>query len=184
MKLRTVKLTPDQLVALLQGKGATLNLPSDVELLDAKLDLFTQQVSLVIRSATFSDVADTPEFPTLELSSNASVSEPKLTEPTPASNVVANKTEPKPAATFVPEVKPLVPRPTQPPLSRYASKMENEFTPDQRKLLSFSVKEDVVVVKPVTFLKAEWEDINDVVRSLGGRWVKGDIISYWEIPLQ
>jgi len=62
--------------------------------------------------------------------------------------------------------------------------MENEFTPDQRKLLSFTVKEDAVVVKPVVFLKAEWDDINDVVRGIGGRWVKGDIISYWEIPLQ
>jgi hypothetical protein len=40
------------------------------------------------------------------------------------------------------------------------------------------------VVKPIQFLKAEWEDINEVVRSLGGKWVKGDIISYWEIPLQ
>jgi hypothetical protein len=40
------------------------------------------------------------------------------------------------------------------------------------------------VVKPVQFLKAEWEDINEVVRSLGGKWVKGDIISYWEIPAQ
>ena len=39
------------------------------------------------------------------------------------------------------------------------------------------------MVKPVMFLKAEWEDINEVVRSLGGKWVKGDIISYWEIPL-
>jgi hypothetical protein len=36
----------------------------------------------------------------------------------------------------------------------------------------------------VTFLKTEWDDINEVVRSLGGKWVKGDIISYWEIPLQ
>jgi hypothetical protein len=62
--------------------------------------------------------------------------------------------------------------------------MENEFSPDQRKFLSFTVKGDVVLVKPVTFLKAEWEDINEVVRSLGGKWVKGDILSYWEIPLQ
>ena len=184
MKLRMVKLTPDQLVALLQGKGAALKLPSDVELLDAKLDLFTQQVLLVVRSGTFGDVPDGIEVPPLEISLNASFLEVKPAEPTPDPVAIAPKTEPKPTATSIPEVRPLIPRPTQPPLSRYASKMENEFTPDQRKLLSFSVKEDVVVVKPVTFLKAEWEDINDVVRSLGGRWVKGDIISYWEIPLQ
>ena len=62
--------------------------------------------------------------------------------------------------------------------------MENEFSPDQRKVLSFTVKGDYVIVKPIQFLKAEWDDINEVVRSLGGKWVKGDIISYWEIPLQ
>ena len=62
--------------------------------------------------------------------------------------------------------------------------MEKEFSPEQRRILSFTVKGDVVVVKPTQFLKAEWEDINEVVRSLGGKWVKGDIISYWEIPNQ
>jgi hypothetical protein len=61
--------------------------------------------------------------------------------------------------------------------------MENEFSPEQQKLLSFTTKGDCVVVKPVSFLKAEWDDINETVRSLGGKWVKGDIISYWEIPL-
>ena len=99
---------------------------------------------------------------------------------------------PKPAVTVTvkPEVK-VEPKPAmaklvppQPDPSRWASKMENEFSPDQRKLLSFSVKGEMLVVKPVSFLKAEWEDINEVVRSLGGKWVKGDIISYWEIPLQ
>ena len=65
-----------------------------------------------------------------------------------------------------------------------ALKMENEFSPEQRKVLSFTVKGDVVIVKPIQFLKEEWEDINEVVRSIGGKWVKGDIISYWEIPLQ
>ena len=61
--------------------------------------------------------------------------------------------------------------------------MEEEFSAEQRKLLSFSVDGNFLVVKPVKFLKAEWDDINEVVRSLGGRWVKGDIISYWEVPL-
>lgn len=64
------------------------------------------------------------------------------------------------------------------------SKIENEFSPDQRKLLSFKVEGEYVIVKPIQFLKAEWEDINEVVRSIGGKWVKGDIISYWAIPLQ
>ena len=82
------------------------------------------------------------------------------------------------------EAKSMVAKLPTPQPSRMASKMENEFSPEQRKLLSFTVKADCVVAKPVVFLKAEWDDINEVVRSLGGKWVKGDIISYWEIPLQ
>jgi hypothetical protein len=33
-------------------------------------------------------------------------------------------------------------------------------------------------------LKDEWDDINDTVRSLGGRWVKGETESYWLIPIR
>ncbi len=46
------------------------------------------------------------------------------------------------------------------------------------------LKRIVWLLSLLMFLKAEWDDINEVVRSLGGKWVKGDIISYWEIPLQ
>jgi hypothetical protein len=73
---------------------------------------------------------------------------------------------------------------TQVQPSRYTSRIEDEFTPEQRKLLSFRVEGDYVIVKPIQFLKAEWDDINETVKSLGGKWVKGDIISYWTIPLQ
>ncbi len=174
MKLRIIKLTPEQLIQLLQGKPAGFsNLPADAELLDVKMDLFTKQVSMVVRSGSFEDVPENLPTPELNLTKN---------------QAAAAKPAAVPAVTAKPEaaseVKPLIPKPTQPPVSRYAAKMENEFSPDQRKLLSFTVKGDYVVVKPVTFLKAEWEDINEVVRSLGGKWVKGDIISYWEIPLQ
>ena len=64
----------------------------------------------------------------------------------------------------MPEPKSNVAKLLQPQPSRMASKMENEFSPEQRKLLSFTVKEDCVVVKPVMFLKAEWDDINEVVK--------------------
>jgi hypothetical protein len=175
MKLRILKLTPEQLVALLHGKTSPFagKLPSDAEVLDAKMDLFSRQVSLVLRSSSFEDVAESLPIPELALSvqaENKSVSKP-------ATVAAVKVVEPKP------EISPAVAIPLQPPASRYAAKMENEFRPDQRKLLNFTVKGDVVVVKPVSFLKAEWDDINDVVRGLGGRWVKGDIISYWEIPL-
>jgi hypothetical protein len=172
MKLRIIKFTPEYFVSLLQGKQAsfTQNLPSDAEILSAKMDLFAKQISLVVRSDSFADVVESMPIPELTLSA----SEPEVG----SKPAIIVKTE------VLEESKPLIPKPTKPPLSRYASKMENEFTPDQQKLLNFSVKDDYVIVKPVTFLKTEWDDINEVVRSLGGKWVKGDIISYWEIPLQ
>jgi hypothetical protein len=71
----------------------------------------------------------------------------------------------------------------KPQPKRNTNLMEEEFSMEQRKLLSFTVEGNYVIVKPAKFLKAEWDDINEVVRSVGGRWVKGDIISYWEIPL-
>lgn len=182
MKLRILKLTPEQLAGALQGKaiaGAS-KLPPDLEVLDCKVDLFTPEVALIVRSECFEDVSESMPFPELNLSvaSAAPSLIPAVSAAKPVAAANAVRVEPKhePSAP--------VAKPVPPPVSRYAAKMENEFSPDQRKLLSFTVKGDSVVVKPVTFLKAEWDDINEVVRSLGGRWVKGDIISYWEIPLQ
>ena len=175
MKIRILKLTPESLAGLLQGKAFTFssNLPSDAEILDIKMDMFTKQVSMVVRSDSFEDVAEAMPIPEFQLTkTSGSKSSPKPAVPI------------KPQAMSVPEPKSMIAKLPQPQPSRMASKMENEFSPEQRKLLAFTVKEDCVVVKPVMFLKAEWEDINEVVRSLGGKWVKGDIISYWEIPLQ
>ncbi|HUK85290.1 MAG TPA: hypothetical protein VLU95_05465, partial [Candidatus Acidoferrum sp.] len=67
MKIRIIKLTPESIIQMLQGKLSTLasNLPGDAELLDIKLDLFAKQVSLIVRSDSFDDVAETipiPEF--------------------------------------------------------------------------------------------------------------------------
>ena len=171
MRMKIIKLTPELLVELLKGKAAnfTSNLPNDTELLDIKFDLFSKQVSAVVRSNSFEDIAETYPIPEFKLTS-----------------AMGAKVAPKSATTVKPEPK-LEPKiananTTQP--SKTAIKMENEFSPEQRKVLSFTVKGDSVIVKPIQFLKAEWDDINEVVRSLGGRWVKGDIISYWEIPLQ
>jgi hypothetical protein len=165
MKLRIIKLTPEHLVKMLQGKVSASNLPNDVELLDLKLDLFSKQVQALVRSDSFEDVAESAPIPEFTISS---VSPPK--------NVA------QPSSVPLAQSKPSVSRVVQP--SRTSLGMENEFTPEQRKLLSFTLTGDVFVVKPVTFLKAEWDDINEVVRSLGGRWVKGDMVSYWEIPAQ
>ncbi len=135
------------------------------------MDLFAKQVSLVVRSDSFEDVAEAMPIPELNLSKSA---ESKIAVKSVAPMKLQVAAEPKSNVAKLPQPQP----------SRMASKMENEFSPEQRKLLSFTVKEDCVVVKPVMFLKAEWDDINEVARSLGGKWVKGAIISYWEIPLQ
>jgi hypothetical protein len=193
MKLRILKLTPEQLAGLLGGKQVSFasKLPSDLEVLDVKSDLFSRQVSIIVRSDSFEDVAESLPIPEFTNTTTAAAVEakpaqsapkplaPVLTQVTQKTVVSAVKTEPKPEVT----VSAAIAKSLTPPANRYAAKMENEFSPDQRKLLNFTTKGDCVVVKPVSFLKAEWDDINETVRSLGGKWVKGDIISYWEIPL-
>ncbi len=171
MKIRIVKLTPELLIELLKGKTVNFNstLPNDTELLDIKFDLFSRQVLAVVRSNSFEDIAESYPIPEFNLTSATDAK----TIPKQATTV---KSEPKPEPKIAAAIT------TQP--SKTALKMENEFSPEQRKVLSFTVKGDYVVVKPIQFLKAEWDDINEVARSLGGKWVKGDIISYWEIPLQ
>ena len=184
MKIRILKLTLEQLAGLLQGTvSLSFKLPSDLEVLDVKIDLFTKQVSLVVRSETFENIAEFLPFPELNFSSNNALEKLIEAYPTPTTKPV-NSTVTIPKVEIKQDASPAVAKSLQLPAGRYAAKMENEFSPDQRKLLNFTVKEDSMVVKPVTFLKTEWDDINEVVRSLGGRWVKGDIISYWEIPLQ
>jgi hypothetical protein len=172
MKIRMIKLNPQFLIDTLQGKAAsfTSNLPDDLELLDVKYDLFTQQVLAIVRSNSFEDVAETypiPEFKVIYTKSSKTETKP----------------EPKPVASVKPKLKPpaeKAPIPTSPDVRA----VEEEFSPEQLELLSFAVDGDYVVVKPIQYLKDEWNEINDVVRSLGGKWVKGDFASYWAIPLQ
>ena len=151
----------------LRGKqgSALSSLPDDVELLDIKYDLFSGEVQAVVRSASFNDAAESYPIPEFNV---------KYAAP---AKIVA-----KSAA--IAETKPSPIVKTQPSPAQDSSLTEEEFTPDQRKLLSFKVEDDFVIVKPIQYLKSEWDDINDVVRSLGGRWIKGDIISYWKIPLR
>lgn len=194
-------MTPEQLAGLLGGKQVAfaLKLPSDLEVLDVKADLFNRQVTVMVRSDSFEDVAESAPIPEITATTTSHIvapaasasaeAKPVQPAPKPAAPIPtqvtqktvtsAAKTEPKPEVT----VSAAIAKSLAPPANRYAAKMENEFSPEQQKLLSFTVKGDVVVVKPVSFLKAEWDDINETVRSLGGKWVKGDIISYWEIPL-
>ena len=176
LKMRMLKFSSEFLIERLQGKQSILasNLPSDIELLDIKYDLITGQVLVVVRSDSFEDIMETYPLPEFVVTFSAT--------PKNATLLTTLKGETKQTlatSSFRSETGTV--KKVQHKLN--TNLMEEEFSLEQRKLLNFTVDGDYVVVKPIKFLKAEWDDINEVVRSLGGRWVKGDIISYWEIPL-
>jgi hypothetical protein len=164
MKMRMIKLRPKFLIETLQGKASsfTSNLPDDIELLDVKYDLFSRQVSAIIRSDSFEDVAEShpiPEFNVIY-----------MTNP---------KTESQPTTNSKPGSKPTEKTRVQPSQDTIA--VEKEFSPAQTKLLNFTTDGEYVIIKPVQYLENEWDEINDTVRSLGGKWMKGDNFSYWAI---
>lgn len=198
MKHRILKLPPEALLRAIQGKPDPLNLPQDLELIDIKYDAFNKQITAVVRSDSFEDVAENQPIPELDL--NTPIQSPV---PEPASKpmpVVAPKTptptQPTPAApkrtiiqtltsstqhttTSSSGVKTLGPKPES---DLDTGGLEGEFTKEQRKVLRFASDGDYVIIKPLHFLKNEWEDINDTVKSIGGKWTKGDIIDYWIVP--
>jgi len=195
MKQRTLKLTPEELIRAIQGKPTQSNLPADLELIDIKYDAFDKQVSAVVRSDSFEDVAEgipTPELahdtPTQHQAPEpvpAPTSEPIATPkaPAPAQKTIIQtltaSTQPAKPSSIGTGVKTFGPKPEA---NQSTGGLEDEFTKDQRKVLRFSSDGDYVIVKPIQFLKTEWEDINDTVKSIGGKWVKGSIIDYWVIP--
>jgi len=163
MKMRMIKMRPEFLVEALQGKASfTSNLPDDIELLDIKYDFVSKQVSAIIRSDEFEDVAES--------------------YPPPEFNVIY-RTSPKvefQATTSVKtEFKPAEKTPVQP--SGDTRGIEKEFSPEQRNMLSFAVDGEYVTIKPKEYLENEWDEINETVRSLGGKWMKGNNGSYWAI---
>ncbi|MGD0978116.1 MAG: hypothetical protein ABR962_03130 [Candidatus Bathyarchaeia archaeon] len=163
MKMRMIKMRPEFLIEKLQGKASfTSNLPDNIELLDIKYDFFSKQVSAIIRSDDFEDVVES--------------------YPPPEFNVIYRtnlKAEFQPTTNVKTEFKPPEKTPVQP--SRDTSAIEKEFSPEQRNLLSFTVDGEYVTIKPNQYLKDEWDEINDTVRSLGGKWMKGNNSSYWAI---
>ena len=164
MKMRMIKLRPELLIEKLRGKVSsfTSNLPDDIELLDIKYDLFSKQVSAIIRSDSFEDVAESYPIPEFNIIYTANP-----------------KAESQPTTNSKPESKPTEKTPVQP--SQDTSAVEKEFSSEQRKLLSFTADGEYVIIKPNQYLKNEWDEINDTVRSLGGKWTKGDSFSYWAI---
>jgi len=169
MKMRIIKFKPELLIEAIQGKAKsfTSNLPEDLELLDVKLDLFSKEVLAVVRSDNFDSIDETYPIPEFKVSFTEKAEQ-----------------ESRPTVGIKPQSKVTPPKIYSSQTSRDIRDVEEEFNPAQRELLSFTIDGDFVLVKPIQYLKEEWNEINDVVRSLGGKWVKGDFSSYWAIPLQ
>jgi hypothetical protein len=182
MKMRMIKLNPDFLMKTMRGKTNSFasNLPEDTELLDIKHDLFTNQIVAIIRSDSFEDIAESYPIPEFNVSYAPEFNINYAPGKKESQPIISFKTQPEPVISAGPELE--VTKEMGIQTSQDTREVEEEFSPEQRKLLSFTVKGEYVIVKPIQFLKAEWEDINDVVRSLDGRWVKGDLGSYWAIP--
>jgi hypothetical protein len=166
MKIRTIKINPEFLLEALKGKIApsASNLPEDLELLNVKYDLFSEHMLAIVRSDSFDDIEEAypvPEFKVVYTKQSKSETKPiKQIKSEPSTEKIGVQTNQEIRA------------------------VEEEFNPEQRELLSFTIDGDFVVIKPIQYLKDEWNEINDVVRSLGGKWIKGDFSSYWAIPLQ
>jgi len=205
MKQKILKLTPEELIRTLQGNPTQqLNLPADMELIDIKYDAFTKQVTAIIRSDNFENILEgipTPEFTqkttgpqqtqtaTITTTTPTSISDIAPTENsmqtqtnpvTPQKPLIQTLTANQSSPTSIGAgVKTLGPKPET---NMDTCGFEDEFTQEQRKLLKFASAGDFVIIKPIQFLKTEWEDINDTVKSIGGKWVKGTTIDHWAIP--
>lgn len=184
MKMRIIKLRPELLMKIVQGKTNSFasNLPDDTELLDIKYDLFSKQVTAVIRSDEFQDVAESYPIPEFDIVYTPDFNITLVSNSRKPQSVINPRNQPQSRINPEPEIQPLKELRIQ--SSQDTSDVEKEFSSEQRKLLSFAVKDEYVIVKPTQFLKAEWNDINDVITSIGGKWVKGNIDSYWAIPRQ
>ncbi len=166
MKMRILKLDPALFVEMLRGtkKSNMSNLPNSLELIDIKFDLFSDQIQVVVRSDDFEDVADSYPIPNFKISS--AVSPPVISR-----SLVTSKPDSK------------VTKKLSVNTNKVISAYQKEFNPEQLELLSFAIKGDYLIVKPVRYLKNEWNEINEVVKNIGGEWIKGSIISYWKIPI-
>jgi hypothetical protein len=205
MKQKILTLTPEELIRTIQGNQTQQhNLPPDTELIDIKYDAFTKQVTAVIRSNTFEN---NPEgIPTPKITYETSP--PQIQTATPTHTTITDhptKTPTTTQTTTTTQKKSLIQtltttsnQPTTPTTTSISAGVktlgpkpetnidtcgfEDEFTKEQRKLLKFTTTDEYVIIKPIQFLKTEWEDINDTVKSIGGKWVKSGTIDYWAIP--
>lgn len=165
--MRFIKLHKEDFFGLLRGKNKSVisNFPNDAELIKIDYDLFSDKILIIIRSSTFEDLKGPviiPEF-------NA-----KYIKTEKRSQFCLDSSKSK-VETKIDQKK---------PLNKNIVAYKKEFSPEQLELLRFSIDGDYLIVKPATYLKKEWNDINEIAKNIGGEWIKGSIISYWKIPLQ
>ena len=140
------------------------NLPQDLELIDIKYDVFSGKATFLVRSDTFENLPESYPIPEFKLDINKSSKKPPMSKVVVKSRYEGEKEKINAS-------------------DQQISAFQKEFSPEQQELLSFQVEGEYLIVKPVKYLKKEWNDINEVVKNIGGEWVKGSIISYWKVPI-
>jgi hypothetical protein len=167
MKMRQIKLDKEVFLRILQGKNESVisNFPTDAELIKIDYDLFSGKILIIIRSSTFEDSKGSVCIPEFNAKYNQ-IEKRKHIGLDTSKNKVETKIDQKEA------------------LNKDIIAYKKEFSPEQLELLRFSIEGEYLIVKPATYLKKEWSEINEVAKSIGGEWIKGSIISYWKIPLQ
>jgi hypothetical protein len=166
MKMRLLKLNPNLLLRMIHGKKPSIpsNLPEDIELIDVKYDLISGKILMIIRSDNFEDIPESYPIPEFNLKYfESSKNKVNISAPSkPRENLTKLNIE---------------------SVNQEIISYQKEFSPEQRELLSFKIDGSFLIVKPVQYLKKEWNEINEVVKNIGGEWIKGSIISYWKIPI-
>ena len=163
MKKKIIKLTPKFLMEALQGKTTSFisNLPDKTELLAVKYDLFSNQVLIIIQNDNFEELSESDQIPEFKV-------------------LYSNQTTSKITPTKTLRDEPTLKERGRTPTNISTNGIEKEFSPEQRKLLTFKAEGENILIKTNQYLKEDWSEINGIVKSLGGKWDKNN--SYWIIP--
>jgi len=166
VKMRILKLNSSLIKEMLLGQCNWIsNLPNDLELIDITFDVFAGKATFLVRSDVFEDLEESYPIPEFNLEFN------KSTKKAPESITKFQKKYEVDEGKIIDS-------------NQEINAFQKEFSPEQRELLNFQIEGDYLIVKPVKYLKNEWNDINVVVKNIGGEWVKGSIISYWKVPIR
>jgi hypothetical protein len=156
MKLKALKFTPELFTKLLlQEPSLSGNLPKDIELIELKLDLLSNQIIAVVRSDQFgNDASDL-------------VNEQ---EPLPPRGSSANKTSKQ--CTSVHKLT----------ACKIADNIKQEFS-RYHHMLNFSINGKYIIPTPANDLGNDWGEIDKLVKEFGGKWIDSQTPSFWEMPI-